>query len=587
MLAADVIRDVLRWMCDPAGTRARMGQNGWAAFRSRCRDDLGLDPEAETDVDAANLLAKGEDAWEAVWERFVESPSSYREVATVMRRSRPSGRLEFDVDRWPDLNDGAESELRDSLAALAGRTAAEISDALAGLESEHSRRRDNVWTRLGLSPLAEVLGPLSRLAAATRTTMGGARPEDFAEVYAQNCWQADASAWAAIAAARVSDERLVCEITRGMLGPWLDDSARAFQAAVARESLPAVGRQPVVDPGEDGCLIFVDGLRFDLGRILGERLEGRGCRVRLNRRWAAAPTVTATAKPAASPVADSVAGDRLGADFGPRLQPGSRAITAESLRDAVRERGYQVLGDGMFDAPASAAARGWLEAGNIDALGHQLGAKLARQLDEEIDRLAERIVALLEAGWKSIRVVTDHGWLLLPGGLPKVDLPRHLTESRWSRCAVISGASTPSVPVAPWYWNPKETFATAPGGACFRRSEEYAHGGLSIQECLIPDLLVERAGNAVTSATIASITWRGLRCFVEASIRGGAVLADLRLGRANGMSVAAALKRVEADESVSLVLAGDEHEDAALVLVLLDEAGNVLAQRPTRAGETS
>jgi hypothetical protein len=152
---------------------------------------------------------------------------------------------------------------------------------------------------------------------------------------------------------------------------------------------------------------------------------------------------------------------------------------------------------------------------------------------------------------------------------------------------VIAGASTPSVPVAPWYWNPKETFAMAPGVACFKRSEEYAHGGLSIQECLIPDLSVERADGAVTIATIASITWRGLRCFVEASVRGGAVLADLRLGRANGMSVAAAPKRVETDGSVSLVLAGDEHENAALMLVLLDEAGNVLGQRPTRAGEKS
>jgi hypothetical protein len=458
---------------------------------------------------------------------------------------------------------------------------------LARLESEHARRRRNVWTRLGLSPLVEVLGPLSRLATVTKTAMGGTRPEELAELYAEQGWQADASAWAAMAAARVSDERVVCDIVRGLLDPWLDDSARAFQAAVGREPLPAAGGQPVVDPEEDGCVVFVDGLRFDVGRILSERLEGRGCRVTFNRRWAAAPTVTATAKPAASPIADIVAGDRLGPDFGPKLQPGSRAVTAESLRDAIRDRGYQVLGDAMFDAPASASARGWLEAGNIDALGHQLGAKLALQLDAEIDRLAERIVALLDAGWKSIRVVTDHGWLLLPGGLPKVDLPKHLTESRWSRCAVISGASILPVPVAPWYWNPKEIFATAPGAACFKRSEEYAHGGLSIQECLIPDLSVERAGGAVTTATVTSITWRGLRCFVVASVRGGTALADLRLGRATGMSVAAAPKRVEVDGSVSLVLAGDEHEDAALMLVLLDEAGTILAQRPTRAGETS
>ena len=35
---------------------------------------------------------------------------------------------------------------------------------------------------------------------------------------------------------------------------------------------------------------------------------------------------------------------------------------------------------------------------------------------------------------------------------------------------------------------------------------------------------------------------------------------------------------------MSLVLADDEHETAALVLVLLDEAGRVLTQRPIRVG---
>jgi len=48
-----------------------------------------------------------------------------------------------------------------------------------------------------------------------------------------------------------------------------------------------------------------------------------------------------------------------------------------------------------------------------------------------------------------------------------------------------------------------------------------------------------------------------------------------------------ALKPVEADGVVSLVLTGDEHEDASLVVVLVSEAGQVLAQKATRVGEDS
>src|SRR5690606_2768996 len=63
MLAADVVRDVLRWMCDPSGTRARMGENGFAAFRSRCIEDLRFDPAIDTDTDAGRMLADSQDGW--------------------------------------------------------------------------------------------------------------------------------------------------------------------------------------------------------------------------------------------------------------------------------------------------------------------------------------------------------------------------------------------------------------------------------------------------------------------------------------------------------------------------------------------
>jgi hypothetical protein len=374
---------------------------------------------------------------------------------------------------------------------------------------------------------------------------------------------------------------------RHLLQPWLDDSARALQAAVERVPLPARGAQPVVEAGDDVCIVFVDGLRFDLGQRLAERLEGRGCCASVSHRWAATPTVTATAKPAVTPVAGDIVGDSLGEDFAPRFDRTTRAAGAQSLRTAMEQQGYQLLVPGTFDAPLSHPARGWLETGEIDSLGHKLQARLARQLPEELDRLVGRILGLLDAGWKAVRVVTDHGWLLLPGGLPKVDLPRHLTASRWARCAVVAGGSTPAVGRAPWHWNASQWFATAPGIACFNKSDEYAHGGLSVQECLTPDIWVERAGEAAAAAVIHSITWRRLRCLVEVASRGGPVTADLRLERPSGPSVAASPKAVEPDGSVSLVLASDEHETSSLVLILVDEDGRILTHQPTRVGADS
>ena len=261
-----------------------------------------------------------------------------------------------------------------------------------------------------------------------------------------------------------------------------------------------------------------------------------------------------------------------------------KSANAAKLRDALEQAGYQVIAGDMDTAPESVPARGWIEEGKIDTRGHQLQSDLPQILDKEIDVLAERIVSLLDNGWESIRVVTDHGWIYLPLGLPRVDLPKHLTASKWARCASIAGDSQVDVPTAPWYWNPTQYFATAPGIACFTASNCYAHGGVSIQECLTPDLHVERTGGVAQRVAIDSVSWKGLRCFIVASGISDNVRADLRLATSSGQSVAATVKPLDEDGTVSLVLADDEHELEALVIVLLDSNGQVLAKHKTKVG---
>ena len=587
MLSGDVVRDVLRWMGDADGTQARLGESGWGAFCNRAREELNFDPSVEADVVAGERMGVGEGAWARVWERFVESPNSFGDIAALLRRSRPPGKLPFNREPWPDLNAEDEQSVRIQLEKALQLSLEEAGSVILQLDQAHRERRSWVWARMGLSPMAEVLLPLSRLAHATSSTIGGTTLTELASAYVDRGWQGDAASWEAIAMTPTADEPLVSKLVNKLLAPWLDASARAFQDAVKRSPLPERGEQIVIEAEDDGCIFFCDGLRYDLGRRLAERLEGRGCRVTVGHRWAASPTVTATAKPAITPVADTIGGITLGSDFAARLLKKDRPADAPNMRDAIKESGYQMLGTGAFDAPLSHPAHGWLEEGHIDDFGHKLNLRLVGQINEELERLTERIVGLLDSGWKKVRVVTDHGWLLLPDGLPKVDLPKHLTESRWARCAVIAGDATPDVLRFPWYWSPDQSFATAPGIACFNKSPVYAHGGLSVQECLTPDILVDRSDEVETSASVKSITWRALRCYVEASIEGVGVTADLRLERPSGASVAAATKPVEDDGTVSLVLAGDEHEEDQLILVLLDGSGNVLAQKPTRVGADS
>jgi hypothetical protein len=73
----------------------------------------------------------------------------------------------------------------------------------------------------------------------------------------------------------------------------------------------------------------------------------------------------------------------------------------------------------------------------------------------------------VSAGWREVRVVTDHGWLLLPGGLPKAALHATLTETRWGRFAVLKDAiAEQDLPSLRWSFDPGVPIALARGSAC-------------------------------------------------------------------------------------------------------------------------
>ena len=249
MLSGDVVRDLLRWMGDGEGTRARLGSNGWEAFCNRCRDEFGFDPDVEADVTAGERLVQGDGPWARVWSRFEESPSSYGNIAGLLRRSRPKGTLRFDRSRWPDLNDEDENTVRTTLASLNALPQHEACDAILALETQHGERRAWVWSQLGQAPMAQLLEPLSRLGANAKTVIAGASLKDLATCYLDRGWQADAAAWESIAAARSDDESLVNGVVRHLLKPWLEDSARAFQRVVMKTGMPGKGEQACIEAG--------------------------------------------------------------------------------------------------------------------------------------------------------------------------------------------------------------------------------------------------------------------------------------------------------------------------------------------------
>jgi hypothetical protein len=587
----DPVRDLLLWLGNPETFEAGAKGARWESFCSVCRNEFGLDPEQTSPSEVAGLLISAQSRLERVWKRFADAPQLYGGVAKLMRDPARlgQGKLSFDGSRDPRINDRDEDELRSALSEIPQKPHPAACARVLELEERHGERRGWVWARLNWSPWAKALAPLARLARAAQNPVGGPTLGAAASAYVQSGWECDAAAMEALTLFGAgNDASLMAQVVRALYQPWLDASARHFQSLLVADPKAARDAVGKVSADQDTCVLFVDGLRFDEAGKLAALLEGRSMKVSISWRLAPLPTVTPTAKPAATPVQNGIRGAD-GADFTPIVETkaGPRPLTAPMLREKLEAAGAEVLEADEIRIASNASRGGWTECGSIDSRGHSLQADLVHYLSAELERIAARVAALLDAGWQRIKLVTDHGWLLLPGGLPKVDLPSYLTETKWARCAVVKGHPDLTVPVAPWHWNPDVRIASPSGIACFRKGEAYAHGGISPQECVIPVLQVER-GFGRAHVTIQSVEWRGMRCRVRVQTNDPLVKVDLRTNwKQEGTSIAAAVKEVGASGEVSLAVPDDAHEGTAASVVVLDRDGKVITSQTTRVGEKS
>ena len=223
--------------------------------------------------------------------------------------------------------------------------------------------------------------------------------------------------------------------------------------------------------------------------------------------------------------------------------------------------------------------------GQIDRYGHEHGIRLARHLDGELRDIVDRISSLLNAGWQQVTVITDHGWLLLPGGLPKAELPQYFTEPRKGRCARIKPGEPVDQQTVPWHWDEDVRVAVPYGIGCYQANEEYEHGGLSPQECVVPILTVRKSSDSPSrTVSITTVKWTGLRCNVEVEGDVTGCMVDIRDKPGDPTtSVLVSAKPVGDDGSVAL-FARDEHEGRTVTVVVIGPDGALLAQTYTTVG---
>lgn len=588
LLLPNPTRDLLLWMNAPEAARSQWGDVLWDVFTKLCKMEFGFDPVADGVLVAAERLAKAEGKWAAVTELYRDSYSSFPHIFGLLAKVQPP-QLGLFPDQgllagYPQANEQSESALRYALSACASMMAPQACAAVLAAEKEHGLRRAWLWASMGRSPLAEALGHLALVAECSSTLPIGQTPSELAAGYQHSGWQVDQAALHALACVHAkADLEAVGAALRAMYLPWIEEAARRLQeAAKAAGGLPPLPTEQVIGHGAGTCTVFVDGLRYDVAVQLQQRLRSLGDTA-LSARWTSLPSVTASGKAWCSPVAAHIAGTAADTEFEPRVAADGKPLSGHNLRKLLTDQGVQPLDKHETGDPQGQA---WTEAGDLDHYGHEHGLRLARDLDSQLDQVFERVEELAEAGWKRIRIVTDHGWLLMPGGLPKSELAKHQTETRWGRCAVLKDSAHGTPLTFGWDWCKDVQVAYAPGVSSFVAGAEYAHGGISLQECLVPVLQLDCVGVSKTAAavTIQSVTWKGLRCTVVADGAAPGQRVDIRTKAALASSSLAASDKPLDGGKASLAVADDEHMGAAAVVVVLSAEGEVLQKQVTTVG---
>jgi hypothetical protein len=586
LLSPDPVRSLLDWLDDPATMRAGLDTGAWAAFVQQSIRDYGIDPATCGELAAARRLGEANDRWEQVWHRFRENPADYPRIPERLRAARPDALFTDRNAAWPQDNEVAEDQLRSRLADLATLTADGARNELARLEHDHRTRRSSVWAQLGQTPLANALEHLAQIADGTSSAASpapGATVDDIADWYATVGWRTDRAVLAALAEVRHQpDVAAVAAAIGATYRPWLDTTAHALQAAVGpAANAGTYAATPAPTPSAGEVIVFIDGLRLDVAHLLADRLDGAGLDTDIAHALAALPTVTQTSKPALVPIDQQ----RLAAGSGldARRAPDGPSANVAVLRTLMTEEDIQVLSDDDVGDPAGIA---WTETGKIDSRGHERGVELVYEIDDQVQRIATRIHTLLTAGWQRVTIVTDHGWLLLPGGLPKNDdLPVAVTDTKKGRCARVNDGAALSVPTVPWHWDRDVRIALAPGISCFTANQTYEHGGVSPQECVVPRLSVTRPAAATSGAAITNIKWRGLTLVVEFDALPDGAKVDLRRTAGDATSSIAERAMVTSGVGKVILLVGDddlEGQPAQLVVAASD--GTLLLQRATTVG---
>ena len=476
LLVPDLDADMLKWI---DGTlMPETDPERFTAFAALAAKQLGIDPRKKSRQDAAARLAQREKRWAKVWDRFEDRDGAYEGVVKLLRDETPQSMFEGRT-AYPKINEAGEEELRRALLALGADVPEKASSTIQELEERHGWRRETVWARRGEAILAQALEHLAVIAQAPALPTHDAQA--LADAYVAEGWKVDWAAIRALDIARTGPNReAVSAALRAVYLPWLDAGATALQqlAADGKVRFAEPVKPPV--PPKRVAMLFVDGLRLDLAQQLAALLRAKGATATVGYAWSGFPTITATCKPLVSPAAGLLARARPTAScLASRGSQPKSLFCSKPSRQLAGSRRRACSTMNRYGGRSADSTSGDMRSAPIwrhkPAICSMRLPSVALQLARRGYRVQRRHRPRLAADAGRVATAQLVTGLTIAGG-------------KGHRVATLKEGAPTTYPRLPWSWEKDVLLATPTGARAFYAGVEYAHGGVSPQECILPVL---------------------------------------------------------------------------------------------------
>lgn len=582
-LMPDIIPTILKWMCKGDEAFAGMELSKRDIIYSLCKSQYDFEPDYTNIKAITEKLGSQRNSWKHVWQHYKNAPHKFQELQGLLRLAKPgdllNGMFAYPEESWPQVNEEAEQALLRELTTISKLHAKEAVNKLSVLKTLHSKRVSWVWSELGLAPLANALSHLCEMAEIANEPFPFNTVDELKDYYTLKGFKVDQAMRMSLAELKTEkDKAAVKGVISTVYKPWLESITLKFQALIEKDTDIFTKQRAFQE--DETYILFVDAFRYELAEQFSKRMQQYQYKVDLQTSWSAIPSLTPTAKPNVSPITSSISVSSEINEFRPQLNSGKDLQTAV-FREALSVHNFRLVTN---PGEIEAGVNYWQEIGDIDKKGHTEQAEIVKRVNELFDQVQEAVETAFQKGIKRVKIVTDHGWLLLPGGLPKETLNKNLTETRWGRCALIKEAAKTDLLHLPWRWNPAIFIAYAPGISFFKKNEEYAHGGISLHECLVPVLLIENADDKNIDAEILAVKWVNLKCSVNTTNVPDNYSIDIRTKYNDPKTSVILSKNKLLSDNMAVLMVDDNFEHQAANVVLLDETGRILDKKSTTIG---